>query len=175
MSIAKCWDQIIRWHETNTPPGTFTLNDGASGDTIAAFERRLDLRLPPDLKESLQLHDGGDCWLFWFGDFMSLDAIERQWLMYSEWQANAISGPIKPILWNKKRIYLTDNSGDHLTLDLDPAESGNYGQLIDHCHEVGPETVVAASWLDFLRLMIDGLQNGTISYSPDDETVMKRE
>ena len=142
------------------------------------FEKEIDARLPDDFKESLRIHDGGGWWVPWrHGDLLSLEQILEQWKMYSDWQAKGeyatggdnwradnIKGPIKRVFWNKKRIYVTDNSGDHLTLDLDPPADGTYGQVIDHSHEVGPMEVVATGWGEFLRNLVEDLESGKYVY-----------
>ena len=187
MSIPHLWKRIQQWHESNTPLGTLVLNGGASVDQIRNFEARLKIDLPDDLFESLRIHDGGDGWLLWYGDFMPLASIEQQWRMYCDWQnkgdyaidnsedwvTDSINGPIKPIFWNRKRIYLTDNSGDHLTLDLDPPPNGTIGQLLDHSHEVGPEHVVSSSWTEFLETTADRLEDGSYYYCSKNGTVLE--
>ncbi len=80
------------------------------------------------------------------------------------WIPREINGPIKPIFWNPRRIYITDNSGNHLTLDLDPPEDGTYGQILDHDHEVGPTVVVAPSWSALLRQLVEDLESGKYIY-----------
>ena len=55
---------------------------------------------------------------------------------------------------------MTDNSGDHWTLDLDPPEDGAYGQILDHSHEVGPTQVLARSWTELLSQLVVDLENG---------------
>jgi cell wall assembly regulator SMI1 len=82
-----------------------------------------------------------------------------------------IDGPIKPIFWNTKRIFVTDSSGDHLTLDLDPPEEGHYGQVLDHRHEVGPRSVLAPSWSAFLSQLADDLEAGKYIYVEEENTV----
>jgi len=133
--------------------------------------------LPDDFKESVRVHDGGG----WsepcrHGELLSLEGILDQWKMYSDWQAKGeystgddwmprdVKGPIKPVFWNKRRIYVTDNSGDHLTLDLDPPAGGSYGQVLDHCHEVGPREVLARGWGEFLKILVEDLESGKYVY-----------
>ena len=112
---------------------------------MADFERSIGTQLPKDFRESLLLHDGSneDGWILWHGELLTLDKMLKQWEMYRDWQTrgeyaipgsddwttHAIDGPIKPIFWNVKRLFITDNSGDHLTLDLDPPQKGHYGQV----------------------------------------------
>ena len=88
-----------------------------------------------------------------------------------DWTTSAIEGPIKPIFWNVKRLFITDNSGDHLTLDLDPPPRGQYGQVFNHSHEVGPEKVLAPSWSAFLTELADDLEAGTYVYVEEEDTV----
>ena len=122
MSIAKSWKRIIAWHDSNTVPGEFKLHEGASPSEIDTFEKAIGESLPKDFRESLLLHNGGDCWILWYGEFLTLNSILDQWNMYREmqsrgeyavlsddgWSADRIDGPIKPVFWNPKRICVTD-------------------------------------------------------------------
>ena len=140
MNISESWDRISRWHNLHTPPGQFKLNRGASPLAIGMFEQLIGVSLPEDFCESLSIHDGGDFWLAHYGEILSLKSITANWNQYNKWQEigqyavegedewtpRDITGPIKPIFWNPKRIFLTDNGGsDHLTLDLHPPPDGN--------------------------------------------------
>jgi cell wall assembly regulator SMI1 len=166
-SLAESWERIRALYPHQI------LNPGATPAAIAAFEEAIGLALPDDFKESLRLHDGGKD--FWFtptsGEFLSLAGMLKQWNWYGgahrkgeyaseDWEASDIEGPIKPIFWNTKRIFVTDNSGDHWTLDLDPPEDGAYGQILEHSHEVGPTQVLARSWTELLSQLVVGLENG---------------
>lgn len=179
-SIAESWKRIAAWVEEHAPAYGFKLNAGASTKAITAFERTIETKLPDDFKESVRLHDGGDGSMPPNeGEFLSLDQILQQWKMYKGWQEEGnyanddwpprdIKGPIKPIFWNLKRIPITDNSGDHLILDLDPPKEGVYGQIIHHNHEVGPTEVLAPSWADFLRQLVEDLESGKYVYFEDE-------
>lgn len=166
-NIAESWERIRAFAPHQS------LHPGASPAAIAAFEKATGLTLPDDFKESLRLHDGGDN--FWFtptsGEFLSLDGMLKQWKMLrqalrkgeyasEDWPASDVEGPIKPVFWNSKWIFVTDNSGDHWTLDLDPPADGTYGQIIDHSHEVGPTQVLARSWAELLSQLAVGLEDG---------------
>ena len=165
------------------------VSSGLAGIINQRLVRRLCLNcrrvLPKDFRESLLLHNGGDCWILWYGELLTLNSILDQWNMYREmqsrgeyavlsddgWSANSIDGPIKPVFWNPKRICVTDNSGDHLILDLDPPDDGQRGQIIDHSHEVGPQTILASSWGDFLQKLADDLEAGEYVYVEEEEMV----
>jgi cell wall assembly regulator SMI1 len=175
-SVIESWKRIEAWYAENANDLSNTLAPGASEATIERFEKEIGAELPLDFKESVRVHDGGGWWVPWrHGDLLSLEGILKQWKMYCDWQANgdyagkdwipqAIKGPIKPLFWNRRRIYITDNSGDHLTLDLDPPADGKYGQVLDHSHEVGPTEVVGSGWAGFLRQLVEDLETGKYVY-----------
>jgi cell wall assembly regulator SMI1 len=179
-SVIESWQRIEGWYAENANSLTNSLAPGATQAAIERFEKEIGAKLPDDFKESVRVHDGGGWWVPWrHGDLLSLEGILEQWKMYSDWQAKGnyatgedwvprdIKGPIKPVFWNKQRIYLTDNSGHRLTLDLDPPADGKYGQVLDHCHEVGPTEVVASGWAEFLRMLVDDLESGKYVYLED--------
>jgi cell wall assembly regulator SMI1 len=177
-SVSESWERIEAWFAENAHSITSSLAPGASAARIKKFEEAIGARLPGDFKESVSIHDGGGWWVPWrHGDLLSLEQILEQWKMYfgwqakggyatDDWRADEIKGPIKRVFWNKKRIYVTDNSGDHLTLDLEPPADGTYGQVIDHCHEVGPKEVIAAGWGEFLCNLVKDLESGKYVYLP---------
>jgi len=187
MALANAWNRIVAWHEANTRPGKFRLNPGASPAAVAAFEQAIGAKLPNDFRESLLLHDGGSeyGWILWYGELLSIDAMLKQWTMYRDWQASgeyaapgstdwateSIEGPIKPIFWNVKRLFITNNSGNHLTLDLDPPQEGNHGQVFYHSHEVGSEKLLAPSWAAFLDQLADDLEAGKYIYVAAEDVV----
>jgi cell wall assembly regulator SMI1 len=177
-SVAESWQRIESWYAENAYSLSNELGPGASAKAIEQFQQEIGAKLPEDFTESVQIHDGGGWWVPWrYGDLLSLHQILEQWKMYCDWQAKGeyatggedwmaedIKGPIKPVFWNKKRIYVTDNSGNHLTLDLDPPPDGVYGQVVDHSHEVGPTEVVASGWGEFLRNLVEDLESGKYVY-----------
>ena len=186
MSVSDSWSRIAAWYDEHTFPGKFTLNSGASPEAVDQLEQTLGSSLPSDFRESLLLHDAGKfCWLLWYGELLNTDAIARQWTTYRDWQdrgeyaidgsadwmPHAIEGPIKPVFWSTKRVPITDNSGNHLILDLDPPVEGIYGQVVDHSHEVGPRTVLAPSWEEFLAQIAMDLDVGKYVYDEEEETV----
>jgi cell wall assembly regulator SMI1 len=89
-----------------------------------------------------------------------------------DWETRYIRGPIRPIWWDESRIHLTDNSGDHVMLDLEPAEGGSVGQIISHSHEVGPQEVLAPSLVLWLTRIAEELETGRHFYDAEEMTVM---
>jgi len=186
-TIAEAWDRLAAWYAENAPGYSFFKPaKGATAKEIAATEKTLGVKLPEDFKESVRIHNGGECWIQpYYGELLSLKQIVEQWKMYrkwqketgyadpesDEWQANKLRGPAKRIFWNTKRIYVSDNSGGHLTLDLDPPREGEYGQVIAHDHEVGPTKVVASSWTEFLTALVKDHESGKYVYVPEEDSV----
>ena len=184
MDLVGVWQRIAVRHKDNTPPGIFRLAPGASDSEIDQFEAAIGLTLPPDVRESYSIHNGGlghTC-LLWY-ELLPLGSVLKWWQTYLEWQRKDgwglgedwkpfdVRGPIKPYWWTSKRIPLLDASGDHVMLDLDPAEDGNYGQIIDHCHEIGPQSLLAGNWLEWLNQLADDLEAGKYVYLEEEETV----
>ncbi len=169
--VAESWKRIEAWYAENAHELSASLAPGASETAMNQFEGEIGASLPDDFKESVRVHNGG-WWVPWrHGDLLSLDAILKEWRMYSEWQA-AGEWPtpddvvrdsnlqIKPVFWNKRRIFITANSGNHLTLDLDPPAEDLYGQIIKHSREEGPIVVVARGWGEFLMMLVSDLEAG---------------
>ena len=176
--IAHNWQRITRWYAQHTPAGTLVLADGASEAEIAQLEATLGARLPDDLRHSLALHNGllDDGFLLYHGELLSVAKIARVWQMYADMQrdegwglgegyeTDALQGPVRPVYWDAQRIPLTDNSGNGVMLDLNPAEGGQLGQLIEFDHETGPQGVLAPSFAAWLGQMADELAQGKHVY-----------
>ena len=185
-NIESNWQRIAAWYDANTPGGTFVLADGATEQQLADFEKEIGFEIPPDLRESFALHNGtvGDGYLLHWGELLTLERVLYWHREYSQWQqsedawglepdyrANRIEGPIKPIWWNSFRLVLTDNSGDSIMADFDPPSDGNFGQIIEFDHEIGPCRVLASSWSQLLGDIADGLERGDYIYFEEEETV----
>ena len=55
-----------------------------------------------------------------------------------------LSGPIGPPWWTSKRITLLDASGNDVMLDLNAGKHFAFPQFLDHSHEIGPRSLLAA-------------------------------
>lgn len=183
MDLSEVWRRIVGWHEAHVGPEFFRLASGAMEQAIAALEDRLGLPLPADVRASYALHDGAEDegWLLHFGEFLSLAGIARQLDIYRqiqdddpEWAGDKprrLNGPVRPVWWTAHRFPVTDNSGDHALIDLDPAPGGCVGQVVEFDHERGPTRVLATSFAEWLTGLADGLEAGRYVYHPEDDTV----
>lgn len=178
MSVAESWRRITHWHDANVGPGWFHLHPGASPSALADLERQTGLDLPEDLRESLRLHNGGTAWILWHGAPLSTEGILYNWQIWArdavdgviDWPATQAAGPIRPYFWTTQRLHIVGEC-QHLTVDLDPAPGGAVGQILSHCHEVGPEKVLANSWSEFLDQLATDLESGKYVYSQLEDTV----
>ena len=157
---------------------TFELNAGASEADFAELEQTLGYALPEAFKELYRVANGeadidgvfaGEEWL----------SIERIIDEYDIWQALHADGSfqnddgsdfgcqpedagIKPdFWWNPKWIPLTaDGGGNSKMIDLDPAEQGRVGQIIQMWHDDAAREKEAASLREFLQNYVRDLEAG---------------
>lgn len=188
MGLREDWQRITAWTAAHFPPGIFQAAVGVSNQKIEALEQTLGVSLPDDLKESYRIHDGSaDTPFPYSGTLLPIEEIGKHWLAccqwqkeekwgspeYDDYQPQSIEGPIKPIWWNPLRIRVTDNrSGGGLTIDLDPAEGGTRGQVIQFDSEFGPTRVYAPSWGAFLKQIADDAEAGKFGF--DENRVWRR-
>jgi cell wall assembly regulator SMI1/predicted DNA-binding WGR domain protein len=177
-SVAASWKRIDAWLTQHAPALMAKMGKGATPEAIARAEATLGLELPDDVRASYAVHDGdGDISLFPSGEYLSLDGMLAQYKIWKELveEGTLVSGaaepkgPIRNDDYNLKWIPLTHNGGgDHTLIDLDPAEGGKVGQLIDFSHEGGPEDVAAPSLAEYLSILADGLESGAASLNQED-------
>jgi cell wall assembly regulator SMI1 len=174
MSVRESWQRIAKWASENIPEGKFCLAEGASEGQIADLERILGFPLPEDVRESYRTHNGTNETPFPFKDqeHVTLDYIGKAYEMRRGWVSDPnnevpryIEGPIKPVWWSLHRVQLTDDGGGNgLMIDLDPADGGTVGQVIEHSRDEGPLCVHAASWGELLKRIADDSETGRYVY-----------
>ncbi|MPV60685.1 molybdenum cofactor biosynthesis protein MoaA [Burkholderia sp. HI2761] len=138
------------------------LNGPASDDEIAVLQTALGTTLPDAFVDSLRIHNGqtdpGD-------EFSGSDALLSAHEIVTQWRIwkglvdggdfdGVTSEPdsgIRNEWYNLKWIPFThDGSGNHLCLDLDPAEGGTIGQVIRVWHDDEQRERVAESFPEWL-------------------------
>ncbi|WP_241022648.1 SMI1/KNR4 family protein [Burkholderia sp. Se-20373] len=145
------------------------LNGPASDDEIAALQTALGTQLPDAFVDSLRIHDGqADSGNEFSGSDALLSAHEilAQWRI---WKGLVDGGDfdgmesepdpgIRDDWYNLKWIPFThDGSGNHLCIDLDPAEDGFPGQVIRVWHDEARRERIAGSFSAWLaRVANDG-------------------
>ncbi len=155
------------------------VNAGASEADFAELEQTLGYALPEEFKELYRVANGeaDDIYGVFAGDeWLSIERIIDE---YDIWQALHADGSfqnddgsdfgcqpedagIKPdFWWNPKWIPLTaDGSGNGKMIDLDPAEQGRVGQIIQMWHDDAAREKEAASLREFLQNYVRDLEAG---------------
>lgn len=144
---------------TDASPG---LNGPASAERIAALQAALGLALPADLLVSLRIHDGqsaaglplvGEDRLLGNADILAQWSLWRGLVTAGDFEG-VESEPdrgIKTDWYNLRWIPFThDGSGNHLCVDLDPAEHGRPGQVIRVWHDDARRELIADSYARWL-------------------------
>lgn len=174
--MQEIWKRIENWLRVNAPSILAHLPEGASDADLSAAESRLSVQLPDDFRESYRLHNGsGAVWLFGFESY-GLDDIAGTWECQQippraghEEEPVAAHGPIREEECNAMWIPVGGNQcGDHLMLDLAPAQGGTMGQLFWWDHEDWTAEILANGWRDFLTRFATDLESGRY-YAYDSE------
>ncbi len=172
------WTQLEAWLAAHWPEGLAALNPPATAQEIAQLEAALGCQLPQDFVECLKVHNGQsqDLGLFDGTEYLSTQRILSEWTVWKQLLdggdfAGIQSEPelgIRDDWWNAKWIPFTYNgAGDHLCLDLAPAEGGQTGQVISMWHDMAERGVEADSFEAWFRTYVDQVLAGEYVYSED--------
>ncbi|WP_017812039.1 SMI1/KNR4 family protein [Paenibacillus shenyangensis] len=145
-----------------------------AGDVeIAQAEQAMGVTFPDELRQLYHIHNGesrNGPGLFFGLQFLSLDDMVSEWKIWSDLQPqyqelgdhySIPSGWIKEQYINKGWIpFCHDGGGNHLGIDLDPAEKGITGQIINFGRDEEMKHVIAPSLGAFIHFMRDTVREG---------------
>lgn len=172
MSVSSIVAEIKQILEQVFPDLIANLNAPVDEQTLIELEGRLELTLPEDFREFYLLHNGERDQLgLVFGlPLLPIEEIYREWQAWQELAAEdyfnldlaVISVPLGAI----KEIYahpgwlpfVKDWGGNHLAIDLDPAQNGRYGQVFNFGRDENTRYVIALSFADFLAFILAQLR-----------------
>jgi cell wall assembly regulator SMI1 len=179
--IHELWRRVEAAMAVHAPDDLKRLTPGASDEALVRVEGVLGLTLPPDVRTSYQLHDGGyTVQLVSSMMILPLGKIVEWWrtleeLLHDEDWANQPPyyfseevvasgwqvGSVQPVWWHRRWIPLgSDNGGNLCCLDMAPAPGGTDGQIIDWDHECGPSRVLYPGFHQLLSALADHIESG---------------
>lgn len=178
-TITNSWRAIERWLASNAPELAQQLRGGATRDELEQAEQRLGFALPPELRECYGVHNGGGWFLLPFEDeFLSLSQVVTRWAMMNDLgfgraedlpNVGTAIGPVKPLWWNDRWLPLLGTSS-MVCVDLDPADGGRPGQLIEFLKDDPRRRVLYDSLGSWLEHWATELESGRY-YCDGDELV----
>lgn len=167
LSVAESWELIHGTLENHSRGAFDALAKPATTKELVKLEKTLGVRLPPDLADSLRIHNGmNDSYLdlnrlFDNEALLSTDTIATQWKMMTKMQRDGFFDAGCPSTrtrkikndrwWNPQWIPVTDADGSGYCIDLDPGPAGIAGQLFYFYHNgARPRVVVAKTYAEWL-------------------------
>ena len=182
------WSRIADWLRSNRPELTPMLGTAASIEAILETEATIGGRLPETMRESYLLQDG-----FPYGEqelpilpghasegsgycLLPIEGVAEEWTIWKDLiddgtfkgETSQPDAGITDRWWSDAWIPIGGNgAGDLLCIDLQPAEGGTVGQVIEAIHDDDDRKLLAASWPAYLETLADGLTSGRVVY--DDE------
>ena len=174
------WERIeahLQKHATVKEHSQPFLNPGATDEEIVSAESSVGVRFPEDFRASLKRHNGQARYevVVGMGALLSTQEIVEQWSVWKELldegsfqddDMDVVPDPgVKAIWWNPRWIPIThDGSGDHDCLDMDPAEAGTVGQIIEMWHDDNVRPLRAPSFLSWLTTAASDMEAGTLAW-----------
>jgi molybdopterin molybdotransferase len=171
IDLRETWQQLEAAFAADASRLPGGLNGPASDDEIAALQTALGTRLPDAFADSLRIHDGqadsGD-------EFSGSDALLSSREILAQWRIwkglvdggdfDGVESEPDPGIgddwYNLKWIPFThDGSGNHLCIDLAPAEGGFAGQVIRVWHDDARRERIAGSFSEWLARVAEESQS----------------
>ena len=147
--------------------------EGASVQALIQLEQDLNMILPEDFKLWYLAHNGDapeqQFYLLAGHDWLSVDAMREQWqALCAVYSADDLADEgftdnddgVRPVMWSRRWLPFAEDNGYYLLLDLDPAPTGTYGQILALSGDGDPVSLQAASIRQWLEEYVTGLEQG---------------
>ena len=154
--------------------------EGASVQALIQLEQDLNMILPEDFKLWYLAHNGDapeqQFYLLAGHDWLSVDEMREQWqALCAVYSADDLADEgftdnddgVRPVIWSRRWLPFAEDNGYYLLLDLDPAPTGTYGQILQLSGDGDPVSIQAASIRQWLDDYVTGLEQGLWVFSED--------
>lgn len=184
MAIEGTLNDIKKLLDIELPWLAASFNPPATSAEIKQAEKDTGLAFPDDLRKLYLTHNGQKNYREGFGDFffgcsfLTLDEMVNASLGWMEIRNANYDGMDTPILstpfgWIKEQYangrclpFCQDGGGNHLAVDLDPAEQGFSGQVFNCGRDEDFRYVFADSITKLFELILDQLIAGNYNCAP---------
>ena len=155
------------------------LNAGAPADAIAAAERAVGCAFSDDLRHLLARHDGSDDHFVLPGwELFPAARIAKEWAVWADLYRTRFKPegydcePNGPVCgdewWRLKWIpFCGDGGGNHLCIDMEPADGGTPGQVITLWHDEPARNLIAPSLTGFIEIIAEDFEDGALIWDED--------
>lgn len=182
-------ERLDAWLKSNLEEVHADLKPGCSEAALVEFEALVGRDFPESLKALYRWHGGqtgkASTGPFFGLTFLPLAEALKHWASWKdlveEWSeedmaaasdfcTSAKPGAIKPLYANRYWIpFAYDYGGNHLGVDLDPAEQGTVGQVINFGRDEEEKFVVASSVQAFLEWLVEQFETGNVAIRVEDD------
>jgi cell wall assembly regulator SMI1 len=148
---------------------------GAPSGDIEDAERAIGVKFPADLRHLLAKHDGAEGGVFVLPGWELFPAVQivEEYKVWEELRREQFNpdgmdcepeGPIKGDEWWRLGWipFCGDGGGNHLCVDMDPAEGGTVGQVITMWHDDGLREMISPSLTEFVELIAEDAEAGDL-------------
>jgi cell wall assembly regulator SMI1 len=185
MRATELWTRYTTWLEKNAPASRANLAPPASGQDIAALERRIGVELPDDVHGIWMLNDGQRDAMIATRlspatvclptlSFLSTKLVADVW---GEWETlrqgagvaeldaacrSSVPGVVRPLYTHPRWIPLWSDPTrpDYIGLDLAPDERGTPGQVINFGRNEDTHYCCARSFTELLEILVEEVESG---------------
>ncbi len=173
--------EIIELLQGDLPRLAASFNPPATEEALRKAEAELGFDLPAELRELYLIHNGekdGGPGLFFGLPFLSFEDMLAEWRIWIDLEqyAMGMEHHSVPADWIKEqyinRYWLPiskDWGGNHLGIDLDPADKGLKGQVINFGRDEEVKYVIALRVSQLLQFIRDTVKEGNYSVHREED------
>ncbi len=185
--IKGVFDALLEFYKQNHPTILESLNPPATDQDLDHLEALVGAKLPGDFRALYKMANGqqnvNQPFFLQGYEFMSLRQIENTWQTMKETydahpdfqNEEEPQGPVRTLWWHPMWIPFADvESGDYYCLDLLPAASGKFGQVMQFAYDAILRKHLGFSITDFLGEYEAGLNSGKYFMHPQWNVIVSK-